>query len=198
MQKEIENLKNLIIDIACRFVTVPEKLEVETRTVGVIHDLRIVPDDSDIGRIIGVKGSRWKAFNAICQAVSRKNRIRIELLAIREPLGEKRDWYPAFEPQTEWPIEDVRMISQAMAEACFMEEDSIEVEIIDKDETSTIIIHVGTSERYASVCSLERAFNDLLDAIGLTVGRKIRTSIIADVVRQPESADGRSTEAVNR
>lgn len=194
----IENLKSLILQVASRIVTEPEKLKLEVRELSFLTDIRIVPDDSDVGRIIGVGGCRWKAFNAICRAVGMKHGIRIELLHVREPMGDRTSYYPQFEAKEEWPKDDVLYTAEIMAQACFLEEHLVEVEAIDSEDVTTIVIHVAGSERHSVVRALERPFNDLLDAIGLMAGRKVRSSILADRVEQPDTADGRSTEAISR
>lgn len=198
MQHIISDLTKLIIEISSHFVTVPEKLDINVSRVGEITDIRIIPDDSDVGRIIGVRGCRWKAFSAICYAVSLKHNMRIELLKVCEPLGDRKTFYPPFVAQEDWPIEEVRGLAKNMAQICFDNEDAIEVEIVDEKDQSTIFIHVSGAERHSAVRALALPFNTLLDAVGLAMGRKIRTSIVADVVAQPDSAAGRSTEEINR
>jgi predicted RNA-binding protein YlqC (UPF0109 family) len=67
-------------------VNKPEAVQIERKIdeMGVLLSLRV--DNSDMGQIIGRKGSTAKALRTILKVVGAKNRARVNL-KIEEPIG---------------------------------------------------------------------------------------------------------------
>lgn len=186
-----KDLTDIILEIVTSFVTKPEAVTVTHTKTGVLNDIRITPHDDDVGRVIGVKGSRWKALAAVCHAFGLKENMRVELLKVPEPLAPKKDFYPPFEEKDDYPRDKLKAMAWALGRICFRDEGAVSVELIDKGAETTLLVNVASSERHGAVLALSTAFYCLFEAIGMSMGRKVRTAIVPEVVEQPATAAGR-------
>lgn len=193
----IIDLQRLVWDIVHRYVAKPAELRVSVVPRDYSIDVTLLPHADDTGRVIGPRGARWKALRNYLSLISIGG-LSVFLMRVPEPKEQKADIFPSFNPQDGWPQDELANLAHHMSAAVFYDQSLISVDVKDGEGYAVLEIHVGAGEKLTKLREVSQSYTILFEAMGLMVGKPLRTVICPDQVPQPRTADGRNSPETPR
>jgi predicted RNA-binding protein YlqC (UPF0109 family) len=194
---ELNPVREVLYQVFREFLVEPNEFSINFIDDGGLTTVFIKPHDDDIGRVIGVRGARFKAIQEILNAAADKVGATVRVRWIPEPQGPRSDRYPKFEEKADWPRERIRDLVVALAATVFIKQ-SYDVESEDSGPETDVTLHVSPAEGNWLVQHMTGAFQALFEAVGQRYGRRMFIRILPDLGAQPKSADGRFSTATPR
>lgn len=165
-------------DFLVELVEHRDKLRVTETRVGKTLAIAIDSAPSDVGRLIGDKGSHFKALATIIAAAGHRQNMKASLLRIddrgRTIAGERTN---GFTPNPDWPRERLFNAISGLAEQVF---GTIQLVAVDAS-TDTTLLQIGLTDEESSdrLLLLDSTFATLVLAVGRSNGRIIKASVEA-------------------
>lgn len=208
--RAVNALAALIKDTLAEFTLYPDKLRVDASATApegwlgkgtgeALFAIRITPDDTDFGRVLGTRGAHFNAIIALCRCVSFKHEITVELKPLAEPKEKVSQRYTPFEQRADWPKARLLGLIERLAKACMADEDAVTVECKDHAADSDVFVRVSVTESLKIIELTNAALAILGNSIGKPNGRTLTVKVFAcepGAEPQPETADGRFSKEV--
>jgi predicted RNA-binding protein YlqC (UPF0109 family) len=200
-KQAVTELAKLIERTLREFVLNRDALKIEVSSVGSgLWSLRIIPHDSDFGRVLGTRGAHFNALIALCRCVGEKHALKIELKPLAEPARKVQQRYNPFEQRANWPKDRLLSIISDAVLACVRDVEAVTVDCHDHKADSDILVGTSSEENKSTIELLDSALYILGNSIGKPNGRTLTVKVercnAPTLEPQPETADGRFTKEV--
>lgn len=200
--RENENIATQIVRRLTREICLhPDDLEVWETRAGAGVEIGMRAHQGDKPRVIGPKGTHFKALAAIAKAIGEKNRQVVTMPGVSESVVGEPDRYPQFTVREDWPRDRFTRLAEDTATALM--KGPVQVSAADHEEGTTIItitVHRDESPRLIDMALA--CLQLLLNSGGRTQGRVVTVRIVPTEnqfdLREPRTADGRFAPATPR
>jgi len=123
---------------------------------------------ADFPRIVGSKGSRFRALRRFMELAGQKSGYFFSLKQIEEPkIGEPKQ-FPPFKYNPRWPRDQVVKLLQDLCDLVFI--DDAKVTLHEGEKAAILLVQHSAREQINVTANIAEDFNSIFSGVGITNG----------------------------